>query len=427
MKRVLLAGSMNPNNKGDQARIKATVRSMAGDDDVTLSLLSHFKDDKKIYLEDRIEIVEAPWACESINLTRMVPAAISTLIKYALLALIRQGYDKELFKYDAVVIASGIDFSDYAGRLPLYYACFLITLFKLVMNKPVMCYSQSMGPIRHRVLRHLVRFFLNKTSMISVRDVFSIDFLNGLHVNQPDIYYTVDPAFMLTSEYLSGDIPRITHGLNNGRNPLIGFSLSPAPFIGPGNDFYQMGLWYKTDKKKIKQLSDEYIQKMAYLCNRLIDMYGANLLFIPSCMSNGDDDRECMRKVNDRIVIKDKVICISESYTLAEHMRIIGSCDLFIGTRLHASIMAAIMGVPLVPLVGNNGPRIPGIMKSLGMDSYIRNIMFSDEEQLLQDVITVWDTRKQLKRMIVSRSKMLQEMAMENVMILNEFCSRKTK
>ena len=58
MKRVLLAGSMNPNNKGDQARIKATVRSMAGDDDVTLSFYHILEMIKNIF-RDRIEIVEA--------------------------------------------------------------------------------------------------------------------------------------------------------------------------------------------------------------------------------------------------------------------------------------------------------------------------------------------------------------------------------
>jgi colanic acid/amylovoran biosynthesis protein len=426
--KVLLAGSMNPRNKGDQARLKATMMAVAESDDVSLGLLSHwYEEDRAVYAGDQVEIVKAPWAGEGIKLTRMALITVFSLVYYSVLSIARHvlgvRIKNKLLDYDSLVIASGIDFSDYAGRLPLYFSFYLVTLFSIIMRKPVMCYAQSIGPIENRLVRRLTRFFLNRMKTISVRDETSMVFLKDLKVNKPSLYATVDPAFLLKPDLEKTNDIFGKYGILQTHRPLIGVSLSPSPFAGPSNGYISMGVWYKVDKHKAQQLYNEYVQKMAHLCDRIINLFGATVLFIPSCTAKGDDDRECMNQVHKLMFFRERAICVNGDYSLADSMGIMGSCEMYISTRLHAAVLAAIMGVPLIPLVGTAGPRVPGIMKMLGLDKYIRNIMTTDEDRLMLTIRQIWSIREPQKKMIRSRILDLHEKAAENTNILHKFCS----
>ena len=110
MKKILLGGSMNPLNKGDQARLKATIKKLTENNDISLALLSHyFKADTLIYSEDAIEIVKAPWSGSRIKLARMAIIALITFLKYSLLSFMRKvlrlQIKAKLFEYDSLVIA----------------------------------------------------------------------------------------------------------------------------------------------------------------------------------------------------------------------------------------------------------------------------------------------------------------------------------
>lgn len=430
MKKILLAGSMNPYNKGDQARIKATIKKLTENKDITLSLFSHFfKDDCNVYSKDNIEIVKAPWSGDEINLVRMASITFFTLIKFILLSLVRHLNIKKqnsgLFAYDVVVIASGIDFSDFAGRLPLYYAFFLITLFNIVMKKPVICYAQSMGPIQHPLLRKLTRFFLDRTSIITVRDHSSLEFLHEMKVSQPLIFQTADPAFLLQMDDGNKQDILQRYDLRENCHPLIGISLSSSPFASVANGYCSMGIWYKIHKDKAERLYFDYIKKMAHICDRIVNKYYAKLVFIPNCTAKGDDDRKCLNNVRDLMFYRDRTVCINEDLTLMENMRIIGACDLFISTRLHASLAAAIMGVPFVTLIGTDSPRIPGILSSLGLDNYVQNIVKSHEDNVMQMVKQIWNIQKPMKALIQSRTRDMREKAQENITIFREFSNLK--
>ena len=142
MKKILLAGSINPLNKGDQARVKATIQALArSNQSIRLALLSHNYDmDCQVYAGDEIEIVKAPWSQSQIKPCKMALIALFSLVMYSILAaarrLLKLRFTSSMLDYDSVVIISGIDFSDFVGRLPLYYCCFIIFLFGVISGTP---------------------------------------------------------------------------------------------------------------------------------------------------------------------------------------------------------------------------------------------------------------------------------------------------
>lgn len=426
MKQYLMGGSINPRNKGDQARIKGTVRALReGGEPVHLSLLSHnYKEDVRVYRDDGIEVIRTPWSRSDIKLAQMAGSALLALagqVFNRLISSISGGrYRSRLMKYDGFIIVSGIDFSDYAGRWPMYYGFFLITLFKLVLGVPVMLYAQSVGPVYNRTVRRLARFFLDRVTLITVREEHSLAFLRELGIHRPSIHLTADPAFLLEPASPMVDPAwRSTQFKRNG-NSLIGITASPAPFAGPETGYASMGLWYRINRENKEQLSHFYFEAMAKLCDRLVGEYGANLVFVPNCLAANDDDRVSIGEICARMKERKHVSCIEGDLTLAETMAIISQCDLFIGTRLHADLLALIQGIPVVALVGSEGPRIPGIMKTLGMESLVCNIMSSVNGSAFAKVEEVWTSREQLVPEITRRMMAARERSRENIRLLRE-------
>jgi polysaccharide pyruvyl transferase WcaK-like protein len=416
---------MNPLNQGDQARIKATVQQLQANPEFNYAILSHsYEKDQEIYSKDGIEIVKTPWSCREIKLAGMAFHAALTLFKYSFLTLVqRLGIKKKgkLMEYDALVIASGIDFSDYAGRWPAYYCFFLITLFGIIMRKPVMCYSQSMGPITCIIVRSLSRFFLNRTKIISVRDESSLAFLQKLKVRKPEVHFMPDPAFFLQKPDMLHD-SFSKPGSRAKNHTLIGVSLNPCPFAGPGTGYCTIGIWFKLNKENAGKMAAFYTQRMANICNILIDKYNAKLIFVPTCTAQGDNDSLIIKSVCEKIPSYGQITFMDDDISLKKSMCVIGSCDLFVGLRLHACIFAAVMGTPFVPLVGTDGPRIPGIMNTIGLDKYVCNIMTADENQVLKTIDEVWESRQLIKQTLQSRVAEVKDKAISKLELFEKMC-----
>ncbi len=426
MKKILLGGSINPANKGDQARVKATIKTLTQTDGaVSLALLSNNSTgDRRVYAEDNIEIVESPWSQSHARLAQRAVLAVAILTVYSFVHIARKALGLrlkcKLLDYDAFVIVSGIDFSDFAGRWPLYYSFLLVAFFGIILGKPVMCYSQSMGPIENHLIRQMTRFFLNRMKIISVREENSLAFLRELDVNKPKIRLTADAAFLLEPnlERMTGITLR--YGISYLSHPRIGLSASPSPFAGPGTGYCSVGLSFKLHKDNAAKLSARYLERMAKISDWLVKEFGATLVFLPNCNAKNDDDRRSLKAIQERMSNKDRVVRIDQDITLADNMEIMGCLDFFVGTRLHANILAAIMGVPLVPLVGSGGPRIPGVMKTLGLGDYVCNVMNDDEYSILKTINEVWYRRHAIKREMQSRLTEARARALDNIALIQE-------
>ena len=424
MKKVLIGGSINPLNKGDQARVKACVQKLAEvNSDVKVALLSHaFDKDSEIYADDKIEIVKAPWSRSDVKLTKMSIVALNTIISYSILRFaqskLKLPVKAKLLEYDAFILISGLDFSDFGGRWPIYYCVFLITLFNMVLGKPFMCYAQSMGPIENVWIRKLSRYYINRAKIISVREEHSIAFLKELNIDGSKVYLTADSAFLLQSTNQNADEVRKRYGLSDAQQPLIGISANPKPFAGPGTGYCSVGIWYKVDNHRSDELSLLYIDKMARICDRLVDNYGAALVFIPNCCAKNDDDREVLKKIYDHMSSQENTVCIMDNLTLSETMALMGMCDFFVGTRLHSIILTAIMGIPVLPLVGTSGPRIPGVLKMIKMDEYLHNIITDDEEEIFSAIDNIWQHRDEMKQVLQTQIAIMRRKAEDNISLI---------
>ncbi len=425
MTNILIGGSMNPGNKGDQARIKALVTELARDEECRISLLSHSPDgDRDTYAGDPLLIIRAPWANSRIKLGPMAAVAVWTLFLYSFHFLARKVFRIKLKnrwqRFNAFILTSGIDFSDYVGRWPMYYGFFLITLFGIFMGKPVICLAQSIGPVQHRFLRRLTGFFLQRTAVIALREASGLPFLRESGVKKPRITVTSDLAFLLQPQNRPLDY-RSSLIMKNMQRPIIGVNPSAKPFAGPGTGYCSMGFWFRVNEENARQLTRDYYENMARLADSLIDRYNATLLFVPNCTARGDDDRESMREVLRLMEHKNRVYCITWDLNLSETMVILNECDMLIGTRLHANLLACIQGVPVVPLVATESPRVPGIMGMLGLDKYVCKLDGNDFTRLQSTIDEVWSNQEEISACIIERVGLSRTKALENISLVRRY------
>ena len=159
---------------------------------------------------------------------------------------------------------------------------------------------------------------------------------------------------------------------------------------------------------------------MAVIADYMVEKLGATLVFLPNCTAKGDDDRDALEEIGRRMCHNDRVLFVKEDISLEENLEIMSSLDFFLGTRLHSNILAAVMCVPLLPLVGTCSPRLPGIMKMLGMYPYICNIMTEDENIILGKLSEVWESRLHIKEILKSSCARARSAAMENTALILE-------
>ena len=177
--------------------------------------------------------------------------------------------------------------------------------------------------------------------------------------------------------------------------PLIG--INPSGLIG-----------------KISGVSEVHIaQIFATLIDKLISDWDATIVLIPHVYTSSLDDRSAIKLIAERVKNKRKLKSITNEYNAKELKGIIGMCDLFIGTRMHATIASTSMLVPTVGIAYSH--KMHGIIgEMLGLEDYIIEIENLTYDNLVSAVHKAWLNREDLKDHLSKMIPIIREKAFQN-------------
>jgi len=272
----------------------------------------------------------------------------------------RNDWLKELAECDIVINLSGDSFSDGKGGNILWSG--LEALCCIVLKKPLVFFSQSIGPFRKRNML-LAKYCLNKAKIIIVREEISKEYLDNLNIKSP-IYITADCAFILKP----ANYERIKNILEEEqvsikKNPLIGVSTNVL----------------------FDRENEMYSQEMAQLIDVIIEKFDAQIMIIPHVISpfkdGSNDDRAAGVKIFEQCRNKDNIILIKGEYSPQELKGLIGLTDAFIGGRMHANIAALSSAIPTIAIAWSH--KYYGIMSAVGQEQYAFNFKYMKLEVLL--------------------------------------------
>ena len=279
---------------------------------------------------------------------------------------------------DLIINSGGDHLSGEFNKFGL--STFMNVLYAIILKKPVVLYGESLGYYKNPVFTYIANYIFEKVDLILVREKISKKYLEG-HVANPNIYLTADPAFNLRSVN-SLQVEEIFKGENvNIARPLIGINPS--------------GLISKISKRD----NDEIASIFAKLADDLIYNLDATVLLVPHVYTQNVDDRRSINLIYEKVINKRRVNLIKNEYSPEELKGLIGSCDLFIGARMHATIASTSMMVPTVGIAYSH--KMHGIIgEMVGLNEYIIDINELNYDNLNQKVFDAWENRDLIHKIL---------------------------
>lgn len=354
-KRILISGYYGFDNSGDDAILKAIVKDInEKDNSIEIAVLSN----NPIF-------TEKVYGIKAVNRFKMKDVI------------------KAIKECDLFISGGGSLLQDITStRSLLYY----LTLMKLAkrFNKPIMVYANGIGPINKNLNRILTRKTLNKVDLITLRDEDSKTFLEGLGVENRNIFVTADPVFTLepSKERVIDDI--LTKEGIPWERPLVGISVRN---------------WIN---------EDNLIPIVAKAIDHIIEKYKVNVILIPM---HYPEDLSISKNILEGVSSQNCYI-ISNKYNVEDIMGIIRRLEIIVAMRLHSLIYAATQNVPMVGIVYD--PKIEGFLKSIDMGHMcsVENLQY---DHLISNIDYVWKNRAELKNGLKELDIKMKQEALKNV------------
>jgi len=299
---------------------------------------------------------------------------------------------------DLLVSGGGSLLQDVTGLKSLLYYLGVIRLAKY-LKKPVFFYAQGIGPVQSITGRYLVRRVVNQVDLITVRDEESAQALKEMGVNRPAIYVTADPVLGLTSEALSegSNFALVKELLDKYHleqsRPTAGFCLRSWPDLKEAQErvFVQVGEALRRE--------------------------GWQVIFLPF---HYPADLPLAQKLAQAFTPTAAVI--KEELTVPQLMAVMNRFKLVVGMRLHALIIAAVMGVPFAGIAYD--PKITRFLNHFNLTpaGTTKDLTFEGLWKMIKDVLI---EPAAFQQKIALTLPMLQQKARESTLIMENIINEK--
>lgn len=287
---------------------------------------------------------------------------------------------------DIVVSCAG-GFLYTSGRFGLPLLVSVSTMaYAWLAGKPLYTLPQTIGPLRRRWERILVKCILPKVRMVLVRDPISLEELRAIGLEHPCCHLVSDIAFAFPGAPRGeGERLLAEHGVDMNRSrPLLGLTLLN---------------WAAQNRLFDRQ--EAYEEAMAEVIRTFILKYDGHVVLFSQVHgpTEAEDDRVPARRVYAKVRGFDQRVSLVEQAVAPDVLKAAyGLMDFFVGTRLHSNIFALSEGVPVVAIEYQYKTR--GIMRMLGLERWVISIGQTDVLKPSEVFQEAWLEREQTREML---------------------------
>ena len=278
---------------------------------------------------------------------------------------------KSLQKYDAIIQVGGSFFVDLYGVSQFEHA-----LCSFMAKKPVYMIGHSVGPFQDPQFNHLASYVFGHAESLILRESVSLDLMKQSNIDSSKVEQGVDTAW-LVDHHNDTFVPSyaVQHWLETiKRKKTVAITLRElAPF-----------------DKRLGTTQQAYEQAFASVVNRVIDQ-GYQVLALSTCTgidSYNKDDRMVALNLRQYVNDPEQYHVVMDELNDLEMGKILGECELTVGTRLHSAIISMNFGTPAIAI--NYEHKSAGIMKQLGMPEMaieIRQLLNGSLQSVVADVL----------------------------------------
>ena len=273
--------------------------------------------------------------------------------------------------YDAIIQVGGSFFVDLYGVTQFEHA-----LCTFMAKKPIYMVGHSVGPFQAPAFNQMANYVFGHCDALFLRESVSLDLMKRSDIDTSKVEKGVDTAWLVDHHDDTFDASyAVQHWLNVAQQQkTVAITLRElAPF-----------------DKRLGTTQEAYEKAFAGVVNRIIAS-GWQVMALSTCTgidSYNKDDR--MVALNLRKHIQDplRYHVVMDELNDLEMGKLLGACDLTVGTRLHSAIISMNFGTPAIAI--NYEHKSAGIMQQLGMPEMavdIRHLLNGDLEAMAADTL----------------------------------------
>lgn len=412
MKNILIVNYFGTGNKGDTAILIGMLETFQ-DIQYNISIVTHEPDVTSKYTNKyNVNLIESVIKRNNGNIIWPINILNWIFLSSTWLLFKKFGIDVSIFldnnkrlllkeyeKSDMVISCGGGYIHDNHG--PIILLALHYIFIGIAANKPVVLYSQSVGPINNFIYKYITKLVLNKTKIIQVREEISKICLDKFGIYKPKIYLTADSAFaypFVTEERIEEIM-----NIENIRKDCLTIGIT-------------IRYWNFPTMSNPEIRYEEYLTKIADIIKSFED---AQIVFIPMVETKiaKFDERMIAKRIVNKIDKKDNIRIIKNDYFPSELRALTGKMDILFGTRFHSVIFAISSGVPVISLMYEH--KSLGIMKMLNLEEYVYNIDNFNVKDIVEKINKILKYHDKIAHEILEKGKKMSSFAKANRSIFN--------
>lgn len=273
--------------------------------------------------------------------------------------------------YDAIIQVGGSFFVDLYGVTQFEHA-----MCTFMAKKPIYMVGHSVGPFQAPAFNQMANYVFGHCDALFLRESVSLDLMKRSDIDTSKVEKGVDTAWLVDHHNDSFDASyAVQHWLNVAQQQkTVAITLRElAPF-----------------DKRLGTTQEAYEKAFAGVVNRIIAS-GWQVMALSTCTgidSYNKDDRMVALNLRKHIQDPSRYHVVMDELNDLEMGKLLGACDLTVGTRLHSAIISMNFGTPAIAI--NYEHKSAGIMQQLGMPEMavdIRHLLNGDLEAMAADTL----------------------------------------
>lgn len=308
-----------------------------------------------------------------------------------LLPLRQRLYLKEYAEADMIVSSGGTYLKEEYG-ITSQVCDYQLTL---ILKRPLVFFTQSLGPFRSVGNRKVMRSIFNRSSLILVRDNQSLENIKNLGTKEIDMYQCADAAFALAEA-----------------SPIYNrYYISPVR-NKPLRIAISVRKWKHFSIYSNEEGWKRYRHAIAKAVTKLVQQ-GFEVTFMSTCqgISVYDDDANEAQTIISLLEanIASQIILIKDFIRHDELIRRLKEYDMCIATRMHMCILSLISGVPVLPI--SYEFKTKELFKALSLSEWVTDIECINPSEFCETIKQFIESMVPLNASIKKRVRQMHDSA----------------
>lgn len=283
-------------------------------------------------------------------------------------------------------IAGGDSFSDIYGLVRLLYVS-LPQIVVLLLGKQLILLPQTIGPFESLVAKVIARYILHRARTVYARDRETLRVAKQAGLSDLPVFkFSHDMAFALEAVSPSGERLAALQRLRDVPL-LVGFNVSGLLYMGGYNRRNMFRL--KSDYRAlVRGIIRYFIQNRTHVL-LIPHVSGRKAGSECDCVAAQDLYQEMAAECEGRLHF------LRDEYDHREIKYVIGRCDFFLGSRMHACIGALSQCVPAMGLAYSR--KFAGVFNSVGAGDLVIDLCAQTLDDTLVCVEDAFRRRREIR------------------------------